>query len=375
MCKGLLYCGLLLLCLPAVAQTGGNDALTGFGMESNMLAGKVIKHSPKFTAPIPSLSEALDMNFIWQTYGKKPWHQRRNFPLIGVGVTYTNYGNNAVFGQCVGIYPNLQIPLLRRGNWEWTFRLGDGLGYVTRKYQTTAPVDTINTAIGTHIDDFAIFMMDLRYHINEHWLVQCGANFTHISNADFHEPNLGVNMAGAHIGLQYYPTGCHPKRLIKELPKLSNRWLAEARLGIAWNEARAKGNPELPTYLASVYVSRRWLSKNKFFGGTDYSFSESTHAFLKNYGVELGHQDAHSWDGAFFVGNEFLLGRLGLVAQVGVYYQQTYLRQDPAYEKLGGNFYIIKQEHGVVKELFVSAMLKTHLIIAEFAEFGVGAGF
>ena len=172
MCKGLLYCGLLLLCLPAVAQTGGNDALTGFGMESNMLAGKVIKHSPKFTAPIPSLSEALDMNFIWQTYGKKPWHQRRNFPLIGVGVTYTNYGNNAVFGQCVGIYPNLQIPLLRRGNWEWTFRLGDGLGYVTRKYQTTAPVDTINTAIGTHIDDFAIFMMDLRYHINEHWLVQ-----------------------------------------------------------------------------------------------------------------------------------------------------------------------------------------------------------
>jgi hypothetical protein len=60
---------------------------------------------------------------------------------------------------------------------------------------------------------------------------------------------------------------------------------------------------------------------------------------------------------------------------MGIYYHQTYLKFDPVYEKIGGNFYLLRKEKGPVKELFLSAVLLTHAIVAEFAEFGIGAGF
>ncbi len=347
----------------------------GFGIELNSLTGKIIKHSDKFTSPIPRVSSALDLNFVWQTYGKQDWQQRRNFPLIGIGVTYTDYGNNLVYGRCIGIYPNLQIPLIRGKKMEWTFRFGDGLGYVTRKFHTSSHLDTSNCAVSTNLNDFAIFMTDLRFHLDDHWQFQVGANFTHISNADYYQPNLGVNMVGAHIGVQYFPATCKPKPIKKELPALKNRWLAEMRFSVSYKEARAKGNPIRPAYFAAGFVSRRWLSKNKFFAGVDYAYHDDVYAFLKNYGVDAGHERGHAWDGAVFAGNEFLVGRLGLVAQIGYYYHQTFLKYDACYEKIGGNFYLLRKENGPVKEVFVSALLLTHEIVAQLSEFGVGVGF
>ena len=347
----------------------------GFGIETNLVAGKIIKHTTKFTSPIPELSSSVDVNFIWQTYGKKDWHQRRNFPVIGVGVSYIDYGSNLVYGKCVGVYPNLQIPLIRGKNLEWTFRFGDGLGYVTKVHQTGYPVDTQNVAVSTHLNDFACFMTDLRWHVDDHWQLQLGANFTHISNAGYYQPNLGVNMVGAHIGVQYFPTTSRPKQIVRELPQLKNRWLLQFRASISYKEARAEGNPIRASYFAAGYLSRRWKSKNKLYVGMDYAYHDDVYAFLKNYGVDYGHERGNSWDGALFAGNEFLVGRLGLVTQVGWYYHQTYLKFDDFYEKIGGNFYVLKSETGPVKEVFVSALLLTHEIVAQLAEFGVGFGF
>ena len=363
-----IYCLLLVFSLHAQS-----DKQDGFGIETNLLAGRIIRHS--FSAPIPSMSEALDVNLVWQTYGKKLWHQGCHFPVIGIGATYTNYGSDRVFGQCVGIYPNMQIPIYRSDRLEFTFRLGDGLGYVTRKYQTTKPIDTVNTAIGSHLNDFAIFMLDLRIHLNQHWNLQFGGNFTHISNSDYHQPNLGINMAGTHIGIQYFPTTNRPKRIVREFPKPKNWWVFDIRAALSYKEARANGNPILPAYITAASVGRHWHGKNKLYAGIDYAYHKDIYAFLKNYGVDYGHERAHAWDGGVFVGNEFLVGRLGLITQAGIYYRQTFLKFDPLYEKIGCNYYILKRSGGPLKELFLSAMLLTHGIVAQYSEFGLGVGF
>lgn len=370
MLKNFLCFCFILCCTGLHAQT--IKCPDGFGVEANFIAGRIIKHSAKFTAPVPPLSTAVDVNFIWQTYGRKEWQHYRKYPLIGLGITYTDYADNRIFGKCIGIYPNIQLPLLRREHLEWTLRIGNGVGFVNRKYK--APTDTLNPAISTNINDFAIFMTDLRFKLDKHWNVQVGASFTHISNAGFSQPNLGVNLAGAHFGLRYFPSTCTPEKKVNELPKLHNRWLLQMRGGVGFIQSRSPGHPKLPTYFGSVYASRRWRGKNKYFFGTDMASCESNYAFLRMYELFPGKERSYSWDGAVFIGNEFLFGRLGLMTQVGVYYKQKYLKQDPIYQKLGANYYIIKKEHGPVKELFVSALLKTHMIIAEVAEFGIGIG-
>lgn len=367
---------LLVLLWVARASAQNDSTMKGFGVESNLLFGKIIKHTKKFTTPIPALSGATDVNFVWQTYGKKEWHQRRNFPQIGLGVTYTDYGNDHIFGQCIGIYPNLQIPLLRTKNIECMLRIGDGLAYVNRKFDSSI-FDTINNAIGSNINDFAIFMLDIRYNISNRFQLQAGANFTHISNAYFQPPNLGINMAGAHFGLRYFPAGHHTEKIVRELPKLKDRWLLNIRSSIGFNEANATNNPHLPNYIIAGYISRRWLSKNKLFAGIDYAYHEPTYAFYKTYGIHIGHERSNAWDGTFFAGNEFIIGRVGIVLQVGYYYRTTYLRygNDMFNEKLGGHLYLIQKESGALKELFISALVTTHTATAEYAEFGIGVGF
>jgi hypothetical protein len=347
----------------------------GFGIETSVIAGKVFKEDSKFTLPIPALSTGLDIDLVLNTYGKKAWEQRRSYPTIGMGFSYIHYGLDSIYGHCFGMYPNITVPLVRGKNLDWTLRAGDGIGYVTKTYRRSAPVDTINVAIGSHINDFAMFMTDLRYHINRHWDVQAGASATHISDASFHKPNLGINMAGVHIGFRYSPVTSKPARIVRKLEPLKNRWLVQARLSMAYVSSYTPGGPLYPVYIATGYVSRRWWSKNKVFAGLDYAYYESIHAWLRNNQMDVGHERQNSYKSAVFAGNEFLVGRVGIVLQLGYYLQQSAIPVAPVYEKVGGHFYIVQREHGPIKEFFLSAFLKTHGTVAELGEAGIGFGF
>ncbi len=362
------YCG-------AQEQAPAVQPWSGFGIEVMAMGGKVFKHEDKFTLPIPALSTGMDVNLMLHTYGKRDWEQRRKYPTLGLAIAYTDYGLDAVYGRCVGVYPNITVPIVNGRNVEWTVRLGDGIGYVSQRYSRVAPVDTTNVAIGSHINDFAMFTTDVRYHVNSHWDFQVGAHFNHISDASYHKPNLGVNLYGVHVGLRYFPVTSRPKHIVRNLKPLKNRWLFQGRFSMAMVSSEAPGGPLYPVYLASLYASKRWLSKNKAFVGIDYSYHTDVYAFLKNNEIYPGQEAEHSYKSAIFFGNEFLLGRIGVVLQVGVYIKQAYLVQDPYYEKIGGHYYIVQREHGPIKEFFLSAFLKTHKTIAELGEFGFGFGF
>jgi hypothetical protein len=370
-----IYILLFFLCTCTLLQAQEQEPYAGFGIEMNVVAGKVLKHSKKFKAPIPPLSTGIDICFEQQTWGRKDWHQRRKYPLIGMGVNYINYGNDAVYGYEISLYPCLQIPLISGKHLEWTLRIGYGLGYLSRKYERTPVWDTLNNAIGSHINNFSIFSTDIRYHVNQHWDVQTGLQFYHTSNAAVEVPNLGVNTYGAHVGVRYSPVTSKPIFLRKNLPRLTNRWLVQSRLGIAFNQSGSYGGPIYRSYLYSLYASKRWISKNKLFFGVDYSFHEKVYYFLKINEIHPGDEYENSWKGAVFVGNEFLLGRLGILTQVGYYVHKDYLTNSQIYEKLGLNYYLLQHEQGVLKELCFSTILKVHTSVAELVEFGVGMGF
>ena len=346
----------------------------GSGIEMNEFAGKVIKHTVKFELPIPSLTTGTDINFIWKTTGKKEWQQRRRYPTLGLGFTYTNYGIDSVYGRNFSVYPNITFPIIQGKRLEWTVRIGDGACFATKRYSRITPLDTLNNAIGSHINDFASFNTDIRVHLNRHLDIQLGGNFSHYSNASFQQPNLGVNMGGGHIGIRYFPTTGEPKHIVRDLKPLKNKWGLAFNAGIAFNQPPPATGPAYPVYMTAVYVTKKWISKNKLFGGIDYSYHESIYAFLRNNNIDEGSEAAHSYKSALFAGNEFLLGRVGVVLQLGYYIKQAYLVQGPYYEKLGANLYLKHSEKGFVKDIFLCGFLKAHVAVAELAEFGFGMG-
>jgi hypothetical protein len=363
---------LLLLSLPTLAQ---NEPWSGVGIEANVMYGKMIKHNARFTGPIPSSSYSAEINIFKKTYGQKEWHQRRNYPQIGVSLYYNNYNLADVYGQVIGIAPNIQIPIIKRSNLEWSFRIGMGIGYVTKPFERVPKANLQNTAIGGHWNNLSPFSTDLRYTINAHWDMQLGINFSHVSNAAFQQPNLGINMYGAHVGLRYFPVTSKPEKIVRHLEPLKNRWLFQARLGGAFIESVGTADGALnPVYIAAAYVSKRYWSKNKVYAGLDYHYNSGVYTRIKIAEHHPGEENKYATQIAAFVGNEFLVGRLGILLQAGYYFQKLDQQQDNIYQKLGGNFYFIQKEKGIVKEAFFSAILKTHMASAELFEMGLGIG-
>jgi hypothetical protein len=144
---------------------------------------------------------------------------------------------------------------------------------------------------------------------------------------------------------------------------------------MAFNESGTTDGPIYQTYLATVFASRRYGSKNKILLGIDYSYHTSIYAFQRNNEINVGNERANSWKSAVFVGHEWLFGRMALVAQFGVYIKEAVLRHDPYYQKIGYNYYLIRNEQGGLKELCLSVLLKTHKSDAELVEYGLGIGF
>ncbi len=365
---------LLHICTYAATGWGQTDKLAGWGVEANIMADRMLKHTPKIRV-VPEQAFAYELNFIRQTSGAKEWEQRRNYPVFGFGITLTDYGVDSVYGKCISLYPNLQIPLVRGKHLEWTIRAGFGLGYITKRFERLPDWDTLNTAIGSRFNNYTVFATDLRYRINEHLDVQLGGNFSHVSNAAFRTPNLGINLYGAHLGLRYFPVTSRPERIKTSLQPLKNRWLVQARLGISGNEMGPGNGPLYPVYLATAYVSKRYLGKNKAIAGIDYSYHNSLYAYQRNNEINPGNERANAWKGSVYLGHEFLFGRMGVWLQMGVYINNPYPQEYNTYQKLGGNVYIVQREQGFLKELYACALLKTHKTEAELVEMGLGFGF
>lgn len=375
-CRVYLVAGLcVLLCV--CAECNGQetrDGRPGMGVEMQLLGGRVFKHEAKFTLPIPALTTGVDVNLIWHTYGRKEWEQRRHYPRIGIAITGLHYGNDAVYGNLIGIYPNLTLPLITNNNTEWTLRIGNGVGYVNREYSRTAPVNTVNVAIGSKINDLIVVSSSIGYRVNDHWTLKAGGFVTHISNGSVRKPNLGVNVAGLSVGAAYYPVTSRPVKIVRELPKLPARYLIQLRYGMSLVSSNTAGGPLYPVYIGTGYVSRRWRSHNKVFAGVDYSYHTNINAHLRNNNLAVGREAKESYKSAVVVGNEYLMGRVGIMLQAGVYLKHSYMRKEDVYQKVTGTYYCIKREHGTLKELFVYTSLKAHLNVAEMGEMGIGVG-
>lgn len=349
--------------------------MDGYGVEINSVFGKVLKHNYIFP-PVPNSSYAIDVNILKETNGSKNWQTRRNYPLVGVGVTYTDYGIDSIYGKCIGLYPVWEIPIISGNKLEWTCRFGYGIGYVTKRFERAPSWDTVNNLIGSHLNNFTMFTTQLRYKLNHRVHINAGFNFSHISNGSFRLPNLGVNMYGGHIGLRYFPTTDEPNRMRKQIPKLNNRWMVQFRLGMGWVEYSNVDGPQYPVYAATLFASRRYGSKNnKILAGIDYSYFKAMYSFLRNNEILRGKEHSGSWEGVIFVGHEFVIGKVGVIAQLGIPFKHNYVNKDKTVQKLGYSYYLLQNEQGILKDLSLNAFIKSNNLEASHLEFGLGAGF
>ncbi len=361
--------------MQSYAQTDSSqNKWEGIGIESNFWISSMLKHASTFTSPIEHFTTAFELNILQQTTGKKDWHIRRNYPLVGLGFMYFNFNNPTVYGYALGVYPHITIPLIKRNRWQWDVRVGMGIGYFSTPFDIHKNAEDRNVAIGSHFVNVSPFSSNLLYRFNKNWNLLAGFQFGHLSNGAIKAPNLGINLYGGHIGVRYWPSNAEPQKTYRELPHLSNRWLFQLRGSIGLSDALIAGGPMYRNYFLSAFVSKRYISKNKALLGIDAIYYPAVWAKVRAQEEYKGKEWQQAYNLAVFAGNEFLIGRLGVVIGVGVYFKNYYKQIPFLYEKIGGNFYIIQNEKGILKELYASVLLKAHLGRAEMFEMGLGIG-
>lgn len=159
----------------------------------------------KFNARYPAFEASIYQN----TFGKKEWETVYNYPYIGLTFYHANFGlnfeNNPEVGQALGsafaVYPFISYPLNPHEDTQLAFKLGVGLGYLTKHFEHYD--NYWNYAIGSHINAAVNLSFEYRQRITPRWMSVASLGLTHFSNGSTKLPNYGLNTFSVAWGMAY----------------------------------------------------------------------------------------------------------------------------------------------------------------------------
>ena len=104
-----------LLCLLFffVTLSFSQSSATSYKIKAEYLNGNIIPLSSRIKSLIDKPVMGAEFALEYQTVGEKPWHYYLNFPIVGLGATWLNLGNNEKLGDAFALYPYLNFPLSR----------------------------------------------------------------------------------------------------------------------------------------------------------------------------------------------------------------------------------------------------------------------
>jgi len=367
--RALLLCVFLLIPVLSIAQWR-----KGISVESTLHVGQIYKHSPKLLFPVENLSTGFELNITDKKYGKKSWHQQLNFPKGGVSLFYYHLGDNHIFGQAIGIAPNIVLPIFNKKRLDSNVQLGWGVAYVSKRFDPIT--NPVNNALGSNINSLNTFKWQLGYRVNPKWKINLGASFTHFSNGASQLPNFGINVPALSIGTVFTPNPIKVEDIIThKIEPLKKRWGLSMHLDLAFKELSPAGGPRYPFYVASLSGVYRLSAVQEISFGMDYEYSQAVYTFgmhTSGFNSEAEARRAATRLG-IFVADEFLFGNVGLYGQVG-----TYL---PGYDFSTGWFlytkvamrYYLPEIGKPATRFYLGVYLKSHKIVAEYLAVGIGA--
>lgn len=374
---------------------------------AQLMGGYLIPHHSDMMA---MYRHATGINVKSRSAINQPNGQGANIDKITYGYTFNllNLGSE-VAGYAIGA-GGVVMPQSGRYNY-WI--LGMGIGYLTKRYdEFTNPR---NPAIGSHLNG----MMHLGYHLDagrylneQGWKMYAEAGLVHFSNANWRQPNFGVNIPYLSIGAKRTlflaginnqpPQYVNPLRCQSAAMSISrnSKWLQSFshRHSLAksssWKHIKQFGasSPPLelrlqsPQHLLGFRLGRRQIEldqRRTFVNAVlEYNcefprsllgprFRVGANVFFDNsymyskFGLK---SDAISLNDftevAITAGSHWEYGKWGFITDAGLYLFRPDDTKRRYYEGIGVSY-------KVTQRMYLIARLKAHLSSADYMEWGV----
>jgi len=363
---------ILILTDPVSAQSGFSHRLRSpnLVLEGRVYYGWTLDHHIEIT-PYKRHYLAYEASLQKATYGRTRWEYMYNYPLIGIAYWYSDLGNTKPLGAAHAVFPYINFPLLSKQGFNIYFRLGVGLGYLTRKYDRYENYE--NLAIGSHLNGNVNLLFEARTRIGKRFVASGGISLVHFSNGGIKQPNYGLNMPGVNLALAYRVSRENPYLKKKLLPELylfefdGKRFLnLDFDIAFGMKDMQSMlgvGNQYLVTaFWGNMLWPAGYKSRAGF--GFDVSYDGSDQKTLELKGKSYEHKVQLVKTG-LNAACELSFSRMAIMLNLG--WQLTGLDKSDGYvyEKLALRF-------GLTDDLYTALTLKANYGKADFITLGLG---
>lgn len=344
----------------------------------------------EYTSLYHRASHFVELRLAKQTRGKNLWQSEYGFPEVGATIVFGDLGSPKDFGYALGIIPEVTLNSLSSKTFSIKIRLGLGMAYFTNPYDSSS--NTENTYIGSKLANMSVASFTFNHKLSKQLYFQYGINYYHCSNGHYQVPNVGMNQPGFKIGVKYYPKGKPNSTKPNPVKSEPDKWRVNIRTGLGVHEFAGTlgpvGGPKYRINTLDIFLSKRKNTILNFQLGLALKYYTDYYHIAQE---EQLFKEPNKWDASvltIFVGNEFLLHKVGISVQTGYdlhkSFEQRYLEfkqeelnfgrhiEEFVSSKFGINYYLI-QPAPVHKALpFIGIYLKTNFGMADFVGFHVG---
>ena len=324
----------------------------------NFHSGAVLVHNNDVQSIENAKPKGFSIDLSKQHVDSPSYAYCRTYIRRGFSVSYYYLGTSILGSGLIGSY--FLEPVYRIGKkFQFQFRGDMGLGYFTNPFDSSKNPKNNNYSL--HITPYLHVSAGVGIHLGKKLIIQGNANFNHMSNGNYKEPNAGLNWSTFSAALLYYPENNYlPK--YKKPPRYK------------WSEDKAGLNAGL-MFVPKQGYHRKWKNTRNYMVGI---FLTGTKKISRISGLSLGAEvyynkfvDAPgvpasnskpSTLAGVYLGHEFLFNKIIFSQQYGRFitnYPAFY--KTPFYHRWG-------LRYKLSKHLFAGFNMKVHKFTADFID-------
>jgi len=354
---------LILILLFFLFVKGFTQEEHSISLKGTFHTGAILPHRKEVNEIVEGKTQAYEFSFYKSTIGKKQWQQLYNYPKVGISALAINLGNERELGMGYGVFPFIEIPINKR-KINWRLKMGYGIGYIEKPFHKETNYK--NIAIGSHYNALIYANMLWSIKIGNRINTSAGLSIIHFSNGSFSRPNLGINILSLNSGISY-SFGKSNELVTSEISERPHKWTKKVMVGFGVKEIPPVEGPKyfVSTYSFNLIKTRAQKSSYGFGSDIFYNTSlsdliaqDSTNSTSGLDNFRLGIAGIYSFD----------FGKISLLIEVGGYLFSKYKKNGTIYNKIGTRF-------NISDKLFLNLGVRTHIVVADFVEFGIGYNF
>ena len=255
-----------------------------------------------------------------RTDGTNTWHKLYGTPSYGFGMSLVPLPNGGEHGRPIEAYTFFSWPFARLSDrLQVTTDFGTGLSW--RWKHMNARTDAYEDVLGSNLNARVDWGFYLRYLSTPRIAVLTGVDYTHRSNGGMVQPDLGINVIGPKVAVQYNLAAEAPARRDIDPPPFQPAWeFLVGGLGGVKNVVQRKdpiARANFGVFDVTAAVQRHFYQFGKIAGGTDVTYDGATGARIDGADRAWRARAGQRWGIGLYGGYEHVIGRFSALLQVG----------------------------------------------------------